>query len=161
MNARYADRLLLLTAMLGVAGLLIALISQHVFDMLPCAWCVFQRLLIAVVVVLALLALAWRSRRRFSAGIAALAALTSGGGMASAIYQNQVAAHLASCDQTFADRFMTASGLDAHLPAVFGIWASCADAKVDLIGVSYDVWALLLFAVLALTTAVAAGLRWR
>ncbi|MCK9509224.1 MAG: disulfide bond formation protein B [Pigmentiphaga sp.] len=159
MRSRYADQLLLLTVFSCVAGLAIALISQHVFEMLPCAWCVFQRVLICVIGVLALLALLTRSQRRVSSGLAGVAALVSLGGMVSAIYQNQVAAKLESCDQTFADRFMTASGLDANFPSVFGIWASCADAKVDLLGVSYDIWALLLFALLAVMTAVAAGLR--
>src|SRR5690606_17420806 len=159
MRSRYADQLLLLTVFSGVAGLAIALVSQHVFEMLPCAWCVFQRVLICVIGVLTLLALALRAWRRVSGVLAGVAAMVSLGGMVSAIYQNQVAAKLASCDQTFADRFMAASGLDANFPAVFGIWASCADAKVHLLGVSYDIWALLLFALLAVMTVVAAGMR--
>ena len=43
--------------LLGAAGLLallvvgIALITQHVFDMRPCPWCVLQRLLFVLVAV--------------------------------------------------------------------------------------------------------------
>ena len=54
-----------------------------------------------------------------------------------------------SCAQTFADRFISASGLDAALPWLFGIYASCMDARVDLLGVEYALWGLVVFAVCA------------
>ena len=39
--------------------------------------------------------------------------------------------------------------LDSLLPDVFSPRASCADAMVDLLGVPYDFWSLLLFLVVA------------
>ena len=64
-------------ALLSLSGLGIALITQHVFGMLPCAWCVFQRLICVVIAGVALLGLVWRSPlgARVSAGLTLLASL--------------------------------------------------------------------------------------
>jgi disulfide bond formation protein DsbB len=51
---------------------------------------------------------------------------------------------------TFADRVMGFTGLDSRWPEVFAAYASCADAKANLIGVPYEFWSLTLFALLAL-----------
>ncbi len=153
------SKLLHLIAALCVAAVAIALVSQHVFGMRPCAWCVLQR-----VVFLAIAAVCWLvpllGRRSALAGriTAFLAAVLSACGMLVAWYQYTVAANMFSCDQTFADRFMVASGLDAHLPWIFGIFASCMDAKVSLLGLEYALWGLGLFAVTAVL-ALAALLR--
>lgn len=40
---------------------------------------------------------------------------------------------------------MVASGLDAGLPWLFGIYATCADARVNLLGMEYALWSLGLF----------------
>jgi disulfide bond formation protein DsbB len=42
---------------------------------------------------------------------------------------------------------MVKSGLDANVPWLFGIFASCMDARVDLLGVEYSLWGLGLFIV--------------
>lgn len=142
----HTSRLLHAMALLCLAAVAIALVSQHVFDMQPCAWCVLQRLIfiaIAAVCWLGLLA------GRIAAGLRRLAALAavllSAAGVATAWYQYSVAASLFSCDMTFADRFMVKSGLDAALPWLFGIYASCMDARVDLLGIEYALWGLGLF----------------
>jgi disulfide bond formation protein DsbB len=44
---------------------------------------------------------------------------------------------------------MSASGLDALLPNVFGAWASCADAAAKLLGLPYEAWSLTAFLLLA------------
>ncbi|PAX93014.1 disulfide bond formation protein B, partial [Bordetella pertussis] len=49
-------------------------------------------------------------------------------------HQYSVAAKMLSCDQTFADRFMSATGLDGALPWLFGIYATCMDATVAVLG---------------------------
>ena len=79
---------------------------------------------------------------------AALAALLSIGGVAAAWYQYSVAANMLSCDQTFADRFMTGIGLEGAIPWLFGIFATCMDAKVPVLGIEYALWSLALFAIL-------------
>jgi len=161
MKTVLVDRLLAFAAIASLGAVAIALVSQHVFDMQPCAWCVLQRLIYLAVAVFALLGLSLRriaAAQKLCAGVVAVLALA---GVATAVYQHNVASHLMSCAQTFADRFMTASGLDEALPSVFGIYATCADAAVDLLGVRYEIWSLLLFAVLAMAGIAALLLRRR
>lgn len=145
-----ATRILNLIALLCVAAVAVALASQHIFGMRPCAWCVLQRLIyigIAVVCWLGVLLAHQPALRR----LAALLAVGLGvGGVVSAWYQYTVAAKMFSCDLTFADRFMVQSGLDANLPWLFGIVASCMDARINLLGVEYAIWSLGLFALLTL-----------
>jgi disulfide bond formation protein DsbB len=67
-------------------------------------------------------------------------------GVISAIYQEKVAANTFSCAQTFADQFMTKSGLDAAAPWVFGIYASCMEARIKVLGIEYAWWSMAMFA---------------
>ncbi|ARP94279.1 disulfide bond formation protein B [Bordetella genomosp. 13] len=152
------ERLLLLISALCFGALGVALISQHVYDMPPCAWCVFQRLLYLGVGVAALIG-------AVTGGVAAriegmLAAMLSAGGIVAAWYQYTVAAKMLSCDQTFADRFMVSTGLDAAVPWLFGIYATCMDAVVHVLGVEYALWSLALFALLLALSLVAALRRY-
>ncbi|MCI2807565.1 disulfide bond formation protein B [Eoetvoesiella caeni] len=145
-----ATRILNLIALLCVAAVAVALISQHVFDLRPCAWCVLQRLIyltIAVVSWLGVLLARLPGIRRLAALVATCLSVS---GFIAAWYQYTVAAKLFSCDLTFADRFIVKSGLDAHVPWLFGIFASCMDARVNLLGVEYAIWSLALFGLLAL-----------
>ena len=145
------SRLLHLIALLCVSAVVVALISQHVFGMQPCAWCVLQRLVfLAIAAVCWLGVLAGRFAvmwRRVAAGLAAVLAVA---GAVAAWYQYTVAAQMFSCDMTFADRFMVRSGLDAGLPWLFGIYATCMDARVHFLGIEYALWGLGLFILVAL-----------
>lgn len=141
----FADRLLRAMALLCLAAVGIALYSQHVLDMRPCAWCVLQRLiLLAIAAVCGLAATGWGSLmvRRIGALLAGALAI---GGIIAAWYQYSVAALSFSCAQTFADRFISGSGLDAALPWLFGIYATCMDARVSLLGIEYAIWGMLSF----------------
>lgn len=144
------DRLLHLIALLCVGAVVIALISQYVFDMRPCAWCVFQRLIYLAIAATCWLALLLRRKTALSATLTGLVPVLAGGGALAAWYQYDVASNMFSCDMTFADRFMVNSGLDGALPWLFGIQASCLDARVDLLGVEYAIWSLVLFLLIAL-----------
>jgi len=149
MTPTRSDRLLRFIGLLSLAAVGVALISQHAFGMRPCAWCVLQRLiLLAIAAVCGLAGMGWRPAivRRTGAVVAAILAIC---GIAAAWYQHSVASQLFSCAQTFADRFVSASGLDAALPWLFGIYATCMDARVDLLGVEYALWGLALFVVCA------------
>lgn len=146
MTAVSRQRLLLACALLSFAAVGAALVSQYVFDMLPCAWCVLQRLIFIVLGVVCLIG-ALRPRLARSAAGAGVAVAVIG--IAAAWYQHTVAAHLFSCDQTFADHFMVKSGLDGALPSLFGIMAGCMEARIELLGLEYVFWSLGLFVILA------------
>jgi len=142
------------TLLLGIAGLCLAalagaLLTQHVFDMQPCAWCVLQRLIFVCIALAALLGLAWRT----AAGQVLSALLVLGFslcGAAAALWQHFVAAASSSCKLTLAERIVSGLGLDGSLPEIFQPRANCADAAVKLLGLPYEFWSLGLFMLLAI-----------
>ena len=135
--------------LLPVAAVGAALVSQHVFDMQPCPWCVLQRLVFLAIAAVSLPALLLKgaTARRVLAGTGVLLA---GAGMAAALWQHFVSAASGSCNLTLADRIVAGLGLDGLWPEVFAAYASCADAAVKLLGVWYEFYSLGLFALLAL-----------
>ncbi len=142
-----APRLLAAAALLSLAAVGAALITQHAYGMQPCPWCVLQRLIFLAIAVAALPGLVSRApwaRRLSTAGMALLALA----GVAAALWQHFVAASSASCKLTLADRVVSATGLDERFPQVFAAYASCADAKVNLAGLPYEFWSLALFILL-------------
>ena len=144
-----ADRWLAGIALACVAAVGAALVSQHVFDMQPCPWCVLQRLIFLGIAAACLIGLLWRSRagRHISTSLGLLLALC---GIAAALWQHFRAAASASCNLTLADKIVSRwLQLDQLLPDVFEPRASCADAAVSLLGVPYDFWSMALFALVA------------
>jgi protein dithiol:quinone oxidoreductase len=136
-------------ALLCVGGLVVALVSQHVYGMQPCPWCVLQRLIFLTTALACALGLAWRGPSGHRAA-AALGLLLACGGAAAALWQHFQAAKSASCNLTLADRIVSGwLRLDALLPDVFSARASCADAAVDLLGIPYDLWSLAAFVLVA------------
>jgi protein dithiol:quinone oxidoreductase len=136
--------LLLAIAALCFGAVGAALVTQHVYDMQPCPWCVLQRLIFVVIGIVALLGLVWRSAlgRRV---LPFVLLLLSGSGIAAALWQHFVAKASASCNLTLADRIISGLQLDAMLPEVFQATASCAEAAVDLLRLPYEFWSLGLF----------------
>ncbi|MES2098406.1 MAG: disulfide bond formation protein B [Pseudomonadota bacterium] len=127
-----------------------ALVSQHVYGMQPCPWCVLQRVIFLGVAIACGLGLVWRSARgrAVAAGLGLLLALS---GVAAALWQHFQAAASASCNLTLADKIVSGwLGLDSLWPDVFSARASCADAAVNLFGVPYDFWSLALFVIVAI-----------
>ena len=143
------QRALLYIASISLLAVLIALISQHVYDMQPCAWCVTQRMLYLLIAALSF----WRSRGQSSrtklAVFFALIIAVALAGVTAALYQAQVASHSFSCAQSLADQIMTKTGLESALPWLFGIYASCMDARITLFGLEYAYWSLALFVLIA------------
>lgn len=129
-----------------------ALYTQHAWDMLPCPWCVLQRLIFVAIAAAALLGLLWPPAG--AAGVLALGAC----GVAAALWQHFVAVSSESCDLTLADRIVAATGLDGRFPEVFMAMTTCADAAVDLAGMPYELWSLAAF-VLCMLGAVQARRR--
>ena len=144
------DRWLVGIALGCVAAVGAALVSQHVFDMQPCPWCVLQRVIFLAIAVACVVGLLWRSGvgRGVGASLGVLLALC---GIAASLWQHFRAAATASCNLTLADKIVSRwLGLDQLLPDVFEPRASCADAAVNLLGVPYDFWSLALFALIAI-----------
>ena len=137
-----------------VAAVTAAMVSQHVYGMQPCPWCVLQRGIFLAIATASLLALVLPGVGR-RLGLAALVLLT-GCGAAAALWQHFVAAASASCNLTLADRIVGGLGLDGWQPEVFEARASCADAAVRLFGLPYEFWSLALFVALALVAIKAA-----
>jgi len=136
-------------AVLSLGALIIALFSQHMLNMRPCAWCVFQRLLLIGITVFAAVGYFFSNSRFITIPSTLLFTSLALAGALAAWYQYSVAAQQFSCAQTFADKFMSSTGLDAALPWLFGIYATCMDARVDLLGIEYAIWALMLFIIIA------------
>lgn len=147
-------RIFIAIFILSLCALAAALFSQHMAGMRPCAWCVLQRLILIASAVVGLAGALYAKPRHAdnSVPVTAILALTgmavAVSGVAAAWYQYTVAATQFSCAQTFADRFMTGLGLDAAIPWLFGIYATCMDARVELFGIEYALWGLGTFVVL-------------
>ena len=141
-------RPLVAIAIVCLAAVGAALVSQHLFDMQPCPWCVLQRLIFIAIALVCLIGAAIPARPGRS-GAALLAGLLALCGIAAALWQHFKAAASASCNLTLADKIIGALGLDSLLPDVFSPRASCADAAVSLLGIPYDFWSLALFVLCA------------
>lgn len=116
--------------------------------MQPCPWCILQRIVFMLMAAAALLAVGARGLPQRAAGAAVV--LLAACGLAAALWQHFVAAASASCKLTLADRLISGSGLDSWWPEVFGVFASCAEAKVNLLGMPYEFFSAALFVLLAL-----------
>ncbi len=143
-----STRLLLAMAALCVAAVGIALGSQHVFDMQPCPWCILQRLIYLAIAALCLMGAAV-SAGLVRRGIGVLTLLLALSGAASGLYQHLVASKSASCNLTFADKVISALGLDGAFPPLLQVTANCSDAAVSVLGVPYAYWSVALFTVMA------------
>jgi len=132
----------------SLAAVCAALVSQHVFNMQPCPWCVLQRVIFVAIALAALPGLLLRTAalRRLSAG---LMLVLAGCGIAAALWQHFVAASSTSCNLTLADRIVGGLGLDSLWPEVFAAYASCADAAVKIAGLPYEFFSLVLFVAMA------------
>lgn len=152
---RSVRRNFLLILLLCASGLSVALFTQHVLGMRPCAWCVLQRLILLLIAAVVLIGVLFSGTGRLVSRLtsATMAALGLGGGIA-AWHQFTVAATQFSCSQTFAERVMTGFGLDATIPWLFGIKATCMDARADLFGIDYALWSLALFFTLAVLSVI-------
>ena len=140
-----------------VAAVGAALVAQYQFNMQPCPWCVLQRVIFLAIALAALLGGLLNGRlnalgppRKSNLFFSALVDVLATCGMAAALWQHFVAAATASCNLTFAERVISALGLDKRWPEVFSAYASCKDAAVNLFGVPFEFWSLALFAAITM-----------
>jgi protein dithiol:quinone oxidoreductase len=141
-----SGRWLAAIAVLSLLAVGAALLSQHVYGMDPCPWCILQRVIFIAIAIACLIGLV---ARRAAAGVVLLLALS---GVAAAVWQHFVAAASESCVLTLADRIVIALKLDSLWPDVFLARASCADAAVKLFGIPYDFYSLALFVLIAVAS---------
>ena len=124
----------------------VALYSQHYLGMVPCPWCVIQRLFMLLSLGLSLLMLS-SVRLPIALLVPTLAhLLIQLSGMAASLYQALVASHDSECVMGLADKLLMASGLEQSWPWMFAASTSCADAaKATLFGMSFAWLAFTLF----------------
>ena len=140
-----------------IAAVVIALISQHVYGMQPCAWCVLQRMAFLAVALSCGLALLIRNlAAQFF--IHAVAIGYSVSGIASSLWQHFNAASSISCTPSLADRTLAKLGFDVWAPGLFAPRASCADSAVNLLGIPYEFWSLTAFVLVTGALLLSAGL---
>ncbi len=134
--------LLVAVAALSLASVGAALVSQHVYGMEPCPWCILQRV---IFVAIALVCLVGFFAQRAAGALVLLLALC---GVAAALWQHFKAAASASCEMTVADQIVIALKPDSLWPDVFLARANCADAAVSMWGVPYEFWSLAMYLLL-------------
>jgi protein dithiol:quinone oxidoreductase len=139
-------------ALLSLAAVGAALVSQHHFGMWPCPWCVLQRLIFLLITIAAVIGALLPARPAQLGAALAIDALAAAG-MAAALWQHFVAADAHTCVQTLADKILSGLKLDALLPSVFAPWASCKDAAVTMLGIPYEFYSLALFLVIGIAMA--------
>ncbi|MGA0612969.1 disulfide bond formation protein B [Caldimonas sp. KR1-144] len=149
--ARLPRGVLALIALVSLGAVGAALVSQHVFEMKPCPWCIFQRVIYLAIALVAGIGWLVRSRPVTLASTVLVLALALGG-IASAVFQHQVASQDVSCALTLADRFLFVTGLETMLPFLFQVTATCMEAaSYQLLGLGFEVWSGLLFALISIT----------
>ena len=139
-----------LAASLAAVGT--ALVSQYVFDMQPCAWCVLQRLIFLIISVVSALAI-WLRQPVVRAALGGAIVLLAASGTASAIYQHIVAADDTSCRLSLAQEIISDTlHLDTLLPVVFAVRVGCSAGATTMLGIPYEFWSLAAFVLLALAS---------
>ena len=134
---------------LSAGAFAVAVIAQHGFGLMPCPWCILQRVIFLAIALACLLGLVWRAvAGRVLAAVLTL--LLGAGGVAAALWQHLVASKSNSCNLTLADKIVMSMKLDTTFPALFEPKASCADAAVAILGISMDIWSLILHLLLML-----------
>ena len=136
-------------AVMCVAPVGMALVSQHVLGHEPCPWCILQRVVFLATALVAVAAAFTRSSWLQRIALVVIIGLAISG-CAAALWQHFVAASSQSCNLTLADKIIHGLELDTVLPEVFEPRASCADAIFYFLGMPYELWSLMLYVVLAL-----------
>lgn len=157
MQTTYRNKLFILVSILCFTSISAALISQHVFDMKPCSWCIVQRLIFFVIGIVSFVGYYVRSDV-LSRIIAIIISILSIFGILAAYMQKVSYSESLSCMTTPADTIISSTGFDSSIPWLFSVYSSCADDPVFLFGVEYFVWSLSLFIILAVI-AISAAIR--
>jgi disulfide bond formation protein DsbB len=137
---------LVVVATLSIVSLIGALISQHMFGMQPCAWCILQRLMFVIIAMLSIIFIFVEKNNKISfVFLIFLATL----GLAASLYQNFVAAKSFDCNVSIAEKIISSLKLNEFIPEVFGIFALCADKTPKLLGIDYSWIGFIMFAIIS------------
>ncbi len=127
----------------------VALVAQHQFGVKPCPWCVLQRGVFLLIGALSLLGWLVQAKRSLRQAAVVLVLILCAAGLTAAVFQHEVASQTASCAMGLADKIVTALNLEDLWPSVFMITANCAEAAAyRFLGLPYEVWSGLLFALM-------------
>lgn len=156
---RYAKPLILLVAIAGIAMLAVGLYLQLVLDMLPCPLCILQRYAFAATAAIGLITFFLPTAAlRAGAALGALASLTGAG---IAIRHWWVKAHpTVSCAIDPLETSLNKVFFAEWFPALFQADGLCTTEYDPILGLSIPQWALVWFAIFAVTLALVA-LRYR
>lgn len=139
----------LLVALFSGSALVFALVSQHVFDMQPCVWCIAQRMVYIVIFLIAILSLVLKAKWVSSLSYLILALVGAG----LAIYQSIIKTSPFGCMRTPVDKFLDWSRLPEFSPEVFQVMAFCSEENSTILGIQYVHWSLMGFGVLGVFVA--------
>lgn len=159
MIIRYAKPLILLIALACMAMLGVGLYLQLVLDMMPCPLCVLQRYAFIVTALICLITLMLPNAvLRASAALASLASVTGAG---IAIRHLWIKAHPSvSCGIDPLEISLNKVFFANWFPALFEADGLCTTDYDPILGLSIPQWALIWFAIFAITLAFIA-LRYR
>jgi len=156
---RYAKPLILLVAIACIAMLAVGLYLQLALEMLPCPLCILQRYAFAATAVICLITFFLPAPAlRAGAALGTLASLTGAG---IAIRHLWVKAHpTVSCGIDPLETSLNKVFFAEWLPALFQADGLCTTEYDPILGLSIPQWALVWFAVFAITLTLIA-LRYR
>lgn len=156
---RYAKPTILLVALACIAMLAVGLYLQLVLDMLPCPLCILQRYAFAATAAIGLITFFLPTAAlRAGAAVGALASLTGAG---IAIRHLWVKAHPnVSCGIDPLETSLNKVFFAEWFPALFQADGLCTTEYDPILGLSIPQWALVWFAIFAITLALVA-LRYR
>lgn len=123
----------------------IALVSQYQFNMLPCPWCILQRI-IFIVIGLTSIGLYFLDKKIISIVTIVLLSII---GQLTALYQFVFASQSTSCKLSLAEKIVSNSKLDVLMPYLFEIKTSCADSVVKIFGLNYEIYSLTAFSIIS------------
>lgn len=134
-----------LTLTLSLFALFVAVATQEILGMLPCAWCITQRICLVAVALLSVPGLFLSLAGKRSAMLAVAVVLANLLGASAALWQWAYASKSDTCAQSFADKILLWSELDLRIPMLFEPRATCSDATAPLLGLPYPLWSLAMF----------------
>ncbi|MBX7229943.1 MAG: disulfide bond formation protein B [Burkholderiaceae bacterium] len=136
-----------------IAAVIIAVYLQSAWELYPCPLCILQRYFFIALGLFSLFSLLLKpgKLRDFSSAFCLLLAL---GGAAAAAWHVWILHHpAADCGRDAVGEFINGLPMAQWFPSVFYATGSCIDEIPPVLGMSFPVWALILFSLSALVLA--------